>query len=233
MGANPCLIWDLRTTFGFCYIIATGSILGWWICGCIGRRWLDFPPRQKEVNNDTNSTTNNNYDPQRTKRGCGWPRRVPQMVRMHFIWKQQRKSQTWSWIPFTGCIQNIFCKQKYFLQQGCVVGETLTILWQNCDSCCMFRPQKNLQNRSGNDGCSFSPVASICRRPAQPNKLAEPMARNFTWLECSGSKICSGSSRFDVVAAKPTTIVAFMFPHCWFTWCLMGIKNCGLETPEY
>ena len=119
--------------------------------------------------------------------------------------------------------------------QGCVLRETFSILWQNCDSCCMFRfwPQKNLQNRSGNDGCSFSSVASICRRLPQPNKLAEPMARNFTWLECSGSKICSGSWRFDVVAAKPTTIFAFMFLHCWFTWCSMGIKNCGLETPEY
>ena len=51
------------------------------------------------------------------------------------------------------------------------------------ESGCMFRrwPQKDFQNRSGNDddGCSFSPVASICRRPPRRNKLAEPMAQNF------------------------------------------------------
>ena len=50
---------------------------------------------------------------------------------------------------------------------------------------------------------------------------------------CSGSKICSGSWRFDMVATKLTTILAFVFLHCWFTWCSMGIKNFSLDTPEY
>ena len=59
------------------------------------------------------------------------------------------------------------------------------------------------------------------------------MARNFAWLECPGSKICSRGWHFDMVAAQLTTILAFVFIHCWFTKRSMGIANVGLETPEY
>ena len=92
--------------------------------------------------------------------------------------------------------RNIFRKKAVSLLKR------LRFFDKNCGSCCMSRrwPQKDLQSRSGNDRCSFSPVASFCRRPPKPNKLAEPMARNFKWLECSGRKICSGGWRFDVVA---------------------------------
>ena len=34
--------------------------------------------------------------------------------------------------------------------------------------------QKDLQNRPGNDGCSFSPVASICRRPPSQTNWLNP-----------------------------------------------------------
>lgn len=50
---------------------------------------------------------------------------------------------------------------------------------QTCNRCdfagpCPYVTDNNLENRSGNDECSCSPVASICRRPSSSNKLAEP-----------------------------------------------------------
>ena len=41
----------------------------------------------------------------------------------------------------------------------------------------MFRrwPRTDFQNRSGNDGCSFSPVASICRRPPSQTNWLNPL----------------------------------------------------------
>ena len=71
--------------------------------------------------------------------------------------------------------RNIFCKKAVSLLKR------LQFFDKNYGSCCMSRrwPQKDLQSRSGNDRCSFSPVASFCRRPPKSNKLAEPMARNF------------------------------------------------------
>ena len=50
---------------------------------------------------------------------------------------------------------------------------------QTCNRCdfagpCPCVTDKGLENRSGNDECSCSPVASICRRPSPSNKLAEP-----------------------------------------------------------
>ena len=78
--------------------------------------------------------------------------------------------------------KTFFANRNILCNKAVSLVKRLQFFDKNCDSRCMFRrwPQKNLQNRSGNDGCSFSPVASICRRPPQSNKLAEPMARNFT-----------------------------------------------------
>ena len=50
-------------------------------------------------------------------------------------------------------------------------------------------------------------------------EMSHPHGAKLEWLECWGSKICSGGWRFDVVAAKLTTILAFVFVHCW-----MGIN---------
>ena len=57
---------------------------------------LIFERRQKEIANDKTYPPKTNYDSQGSKRGCGSPKWMPQMARMHFVREQQRRSQTGS-----------------------------------------------------------------------------------------------------------------------------------------
>ena len=115
--------------------------------------------------------------------------------------------------------------KAFFANRNIVCNETVSLVkrLQFFDkivtpvACFAAGHRKGSQNRSGNDGRSFSPVASISRRPPSQTNWRNPWHEILHDLECSGSKICSRGWRCDVVAAKLTTVLAFVFVRCWFT----------------
>ena len=94
------------------------------------------------------------------------------MLRMHFVWEQQGKSQSGSAASrafFAN--RNIFCNKAASFRKRCFFFKIVT------PGACFAAGHKKVYKTdldTKDYECSFSPVASLWRWPTQPHKLAEP-----------------------------------------------------------
>ena len=113
----------------------------------------------------------------------------------------------------------------------------------DCNKAVSLRTQVHFFDKIVAPVACFAPGHKICKtaldsmdvhfRRLLGSGVGPPSPTNWLKTGMLGYKIWLGGWRFDVVAAELTTVLAFVFVHCWFAWRSMGIKNFGLETPDY